>query len=87
MWAKQFDPLALAGNSLDLPGEPDLLLTFGPTDALQGEALLDRLAACYPNSIQLCCSTGTVVTSALCSDDDFSGLALGFEHGVLGSEE
>lgn len=78
MWARNFNPARLAQEGNTFPGSPDLLLIFGPTDALKSESVPAHLANLFPNSIQLCCSTGTAVDGSGLHDDGFSALALGF---------
>ena len=58
---------------------PDLVLLFGPTDVLKNSTAPSRLAARFPEAVQLGCSSGTTVDGLQLVDDLITAVAIGFE--------
>jgi hypothetical protein len=59
--------------------EPNLVFLFGPTDCMRTSAAPSRLAALFPDAIQIGCSTGTTIDGRVLSDDVISAIAIGFD--------
>lgn len=75
MWSKLFQP---AAELPALPEEPDLLLIFGPTDALRSSGVLARLHERFPSTPQLACSTGSSVAGVSLDETGVQAVAVGF---------
>jgi len=80
MWVKQLDATQGVEGLKSLPGTPDLIFIFGETEGLKNSTLPGELAKSFPDSIQLGCSTGTIIDHVKLSDEGLSIIAVGFEH-------
>ena len=63
-----------------LPGDPGLVLFFGPTDLLKSSAAPSRLRRKFPSAIQVGCSTCTAVDSGELVEKRITSLVVGFDH-------
>lgn len=57
---------------------PNLVFLFGPTDTMRASTAPARLAAQFPDAIQIGCSTGTTIDGQVLSDEAISAMAIGF---------